>query len=93
MTGNEKLDAFMKGFMDAYKHTSDYKDSSMMEIMLRRPEFEKRLDDMWRIYKSGNMQQVFEYRKQVQTIKDAGLVVMRSKSAGKHKIVLPGSQK
>lgn len=89
MTGNEKLDAFMKGFGEAYKHTSDYRDASMMEIMCRREEFEKNLDDMWRIYTSGNLKQVFEYRKQIESIKAAGLQVLRSKSTGKHKIVYP----
>lgn len=71
---------------EAYKHTSDYKDSGMMEIMTRRQEFEHHLDEMWRIYTSGNMRQVIEYKKQVQTIKSAGLEVLRNK-AGKHKIV------
>lgn len=70
---------------DAYKHSYDFKDSLMMDIMSRRAEFEKRLNDMWRIYTSGNMRQVVEYKKQVQSIKDAGLVVMRNK-AGDHKI-------
>lgn len=74
---------------NAYRHTSDYKDSAMMEIMCRREEFEKNLDEMWRIYTSGNMKQVFEYRKQIDTIKSVGLQVLRSKSTGKHKIVIP----
>lgn len=74
---------------EAYRHTTDYRDSSMMEIMLRREEFEKNLDEMWRIYTSGNLKQVFEYRKQIETIKHAGLQVLRSKSTGKHKIVYP----
>ena len=87
MTGNEKLEAFLDGLMGAYHHTSRYKDDSMMEIMCRREEFEKNLDDMWRIYTSGNLKQVFEYRKQIETIKAAGLQVLRSKSTGKHKIV------
>ena len=85
----EQVKAFLDGFREAYKHTSDYKDSAMMEIMMRRQEFEQRLDDMWRIYRSGNLQQVVEYKKQVQTIKDAGLIVQRSKSTGKHRIVFP----
>lgn len=84
---------FLKGFEEAYKHTSKYKDSVMMEIVLRRKEFEQRLDDMWRIYKSGNMKQVFAYQEQVRDIKQAGLVVLRSKSTGKHKIVFPDGRK
>lgn len=80
---------FLKGLLGAYEHTSDYKDRSMIEIMCRREEFEKNLDEMWRIYKSGNMNQVFEYRKQIESIKRAGLVVKRHKTTGKHKIVYP----
>lgn len=74
---------------NAYKHTSDYKNSVMLEIMCSREKFEKNLDDMWRIYTSGNLQLVVEYKKQVQSIKNAGLVVQRSKSTGKHRIVYP----
>lgn len=88
-TNAEKVKAFLDGFQEAYKHTSDYKDSAMMEIMMRRQEFEQRLDDMWRIYGTGNLQQVVYYKKQVQAIKDAGLIVQRSKSTGKHRIVFP----
>lgn len=33
-------------YFDAYKTTSTYKDQSKMEIMFRRQEFEKILDDM-----------------------------------------------
>lgn len=72
---------------DAYKHTADYKSSAMLEIMCRREEFEQHLDKMWQTYTSGNLQQVVEYKKQVRSIKDAGLEVLRSKSTGKHKIV------
>lgn len=76
----------------AFKHTSKYKDSAMMEIMCRRQEFEENLDKMWQTYRSGYLQQVVEYKKQVQYIKDAGLVVLRSKTTGKHKITYPGSK-
>lgn len=89
MTGEEKLKAFMDGFMEANKRTSRYKDGCMVEIMCRRPEFEKRLDDMWKIYCSGNLKQVVEYKKQIADIKAAGLIVQRSKSTGKHRIVFP----
>lgn len=78
---------YLKGIFEAYKHTAEHRDRSMVEIMANRQKFEQNLDEMWRIYKSGNMQQVVEYKKQIQTIKDAGLVVLRSKSTGKHKIV------
>jgi DNA-binding transcriptional regulator/RsmH inhibitor MraZ len=71
----------------AYKQTSSFKDGAKMEIMLRRKELEQHLDKMWQIYISGNLRQAAEYKKQVQSIKDAGLVVQRSKSTGKHRIV------
>lgn len=88
-TNDEKINAFLNGFKDAYKRTSDYKDSAMMEIYLRRQEFEKNLDDMWSRCFPGNYRQMAVYKEQVQHIKSVGLVVMRSKSTGKHKIVLP----
>ena len=80
---------YLKDYFRAYQNTSEYKDSAMMEIMLRRKELENTLDEMWRIYKNGNMNQVFEYRKQVETIKKARLIVKRHKETGKHKIVCP----
>lgn len=78
----------LSDMFNAYKQTSQYKDGAMMEIMLRRKEFEERLDKMWSIFKSGLFEQAVEYKKQVRSIKAAGLVVLRN-SAGKHKIVYP----
>lgn len=78
----KKLHDMFEGF----KHTSRYKDTAMIEIMLHRQEFEQRLDDMWRVCCYG-LSEVMAYKQQVQTIKSAGLVVMRSKTTGKHKIV------
>lgn len=75
-------------YFDAYKNTSQYKDSSMMEIVLRKTEFEKKLDEMWKIYSRGVAGQIVNYNKGVSQIKDAGLKVFRN-SAGKHKIVIP----
>lgn len=85
----DNINDFFKGFAEAYTHTSDYKDSSMLEIMCRRSEFEQHLDKMWQNYTNGNMKQVFYYRKQIDAIKRAGLVVKRHKTTGKHKIVYP----
>lgn len=79
---------FGNGFMDAYKRTSKYKDSAMMEVYMRRQEFEKRLDEMWANC-SKNIKQYEAYHGQIQIIKEAGLIVQRSKSTGKHRIVLP----
>lgn len=75
-------------YFDAYKSTSQYKDSSMMEIALRKTEFEKNLDEMWEIYNKGLPRQIVNYNKQIKQIKDAGLKVFRN-SVGKHKIVIP----
>lgn len=77
---------FIDNYFNAYKHTSGYKDRSMMNIMAKRSEFEKNLDDMWKIYIGGNPAQITEYNKGVQNIKEAGLKVLRN-SAGKHKII------
>lgn len=74
---------------ETFKHSSSYKDSARMEIMSRRQEFEQRLDDMWKIYLRGNLNQVVAYKQQIKDIKDAGLIVQRSKSTGKHRIVFP----
>ena len=87
--GNVDPKKKLEEIFSAYRNTSDFRDRSMIEIMCRREEFEKHLDEMWRIYTSGNMKQVFEYRKQIEEIKHAGLQVLRSKSTGKHKIVYP----
>lgn len=73
-------------YFDAYKNTSEYKDSSMLEITLRKSEFEKNLDDMWAIYSRGVVGQIVNYNKSVEQIKSAGLKVFRN-SVGKHKII------
>ena len=73
--------------LDTYKRTSSYKDDVIRGIGLNRADYEKTLDEMWAIYCSGNMQQVFAYKEQVKYIKDAGFTVQRSKSTGKHRIV------
>lgn len=75
-------------YFDAYKNTSKYKDSSMLEIALRKSEFEKNLDEMWAIYNKGLAKQIVNYNKGINQIKDVGFKVLRN-SAGKHKIVIP----
>lgn len=77
----------LEDMLDTYKRTSDYRDSIVMDVGLHRAKYEEHLDKMWATYLSGNMMQVFEYKKQVQHIKEAGFTVKRSKSTGKHKIV------
>ena len=75
-------------YFDAYKNTSKYKDDSMLEIGLRKSEFEKNLDEMWAIYIKGNAAQIVNYQKDVDQIKQVGFKVLRN-SQGKHKIVIP----
>lgn len=79
-------DNFLRDWLDAFKHTSEYKDSVMLDIITRRKMFEENLDDMWANYRRGNPAQIAEYQKGVNKIKGAGLKVLRN-SAGKHRIV------
>lgn len=74
-------------YFDAYKTTSRHRDDSKMEIMFRRQEFEKNLDDMWANYSKDMVVQLVNYNKQLDSIKSCGLKVLRN-SSGKHKIVV-----
>lgn len=47
-------------YLNAYKNTSQYRDNSMLDIALRKSEFEKNLDEMWAIYSRGCTQQIIE---------------------------------
>ena len=75
-------------YFAAYRNTSEYRDRGMLDIALRKKEFEENLDDMWAIYTSGNPKQIIEYNKGLNQIKETGLKVYRN-SNGKHKIVIP----
>lgn len=77
----------LNDMLNAYKKTSDYRDSAVMDIGLNKAKYEEHLDKMWAAYSRGLMLQAVEYKKQVQYIKDAGFTVKRSKTTGKHKIV------
>ena len=70
-------------YLNAYKNTSQYRDDSMLDIALRKSEFEKNLDEMWAIYSRGCTQQIIDYNKGVEKIKRAGYKEYR-KYAGKH---------
>lgn len=72
---------------DTYKRTSGYRDGVIRDIGLNRAKYEKHLDEMWDIYRRGNMAQVVAYKQQIKYIKEAGFTVQRSKSTGKHRIV------
>lgn len=80
------IEDILNDYFQAYQNTSSYKDRAMMEIFVQRQTFEERLDEMWRIYSTGNVRQIVEYQKQIDDIKSCGLKVLRN-SAGKHKIV------
>ena len=82
------FESMFDDYFTAYKNTSEYKDRNMLEIILRKSEFEKNLDDMWRIYIMGNTNQIVEYQKGLEQIKNSGLKIYRN-SKGKHKIVVP----
>lgn len=84
MAGIENI---LNDYFFAYRNTSNYKDSVMLEIFSQRENFEELLDEMWRIYLTGNIRQSVEYQKQVNDIKSCGLKVLRN-SAGKHKIAM-----
>lgn len=79
---------FLKDLFSAYNTTYQAKDDRKIGIVAEKERFEKLLDEMWNNYTRGNMKQVVEYKAQVKYIKEAGLVVKRSKSTGKHKILL-----
>lgn len=74
-------------YFNAYQQTWKYRDDGLMDIALRKLEYENHLDEMWRIYSKGNVQQIVEYNKQVNMIKQCGYKVMRN-SQGKHKLIL-----
>lgn len=84
---SEIIDMF-ENYFSAYKNTSEYKDSCMLEIVVRKKEFEENLDNMWRIYSKGVSAQIIDYNKGVKQIKDAGLKILRN-SDGLHKIIIP----
>lgn len=73
--------------LDTYRRTSGYKDDVIRDIGLNRAKYERHLDEMWSIYRQGNMQQIIAYKEQIKYIKEAGFTVQRSKSTGKHRIV------
>lgn len=79
----------LENLFEAYKHSSDYKDISRMEIAARKTEFEEHLDKMWGIYSKGNPRQIVAYQQQLDDIKSTGCKVYRN-SQGKHKIMIGG---
>lgn len=82
------FEEILKNYFNAYKNTSRYKDDNILDISLRKSEFEENLDEMYGNYIKGCTQQIVEYTKGVEQIKNAGFKVYRN-SVGKHKIIMP----
>ena len=77
------------GELFSNNNTNNYSDDynyDHLEIILRKKAFEKKLNDMWEVYKKGNTKQIVEYNKQKETIKRAGFKILRN-SQGIHKII------
>lgn len=80
---NQIFGDLFKASQNSYKA----KDDQRMDIAIQKSKYEENLDEMWRIYNSGTVQQIVEYQKQIDSIKNSGCRVLRN-SDGKHKIVI-----
>lgn len=65
--------------------TGKYRDSSKMEIALRKAEFEKSLNDFYAAYRKNPILYAVKYQEQLKVVKETGCKVLRN-SAGIHKI-------
>lgn len=65
--------------------TGKYRDSSKMEIALRKAEFEKSLNDFYAAYRKNPILYAVKYQEQLKVVKESGCKVLRN-SAGIHKI-------
>ena len=65
--------------------TGKYRDSSKMEIALRKAEFEKSLNDFYAAYRKNPILYAVKYQEQHKAVKESGCKVLRN-SAGIHKI-------
>ena len=75
-------DIFFNNFFDEIMHGCRYPD-----IFSKKDEYEKRLNNMWKNYLSGNSSQITNYNEQISIIKSSGYKVLRN-SKGEHKIVM-----
>ena len=75
-------DNFFNNFFGALMQGSHYHD-----IFSKKDEYEKRLNNMWKNYLSGNPSQIETYNEQISIIKSSGYKVFRN-SKGEHKIVI-----
>lgn len=83
---HDEAQEMLHNMFSAFKNSSQFRDTCMIEIMGRKREMEQLLDNMWATYLSGNLAQAYDYRKQIEEIKNAGLRVLRNDKTGKHKI-------
>lgn len=65
--------------------TGKYRDSSKMEIALRKAEFEKSLNDFYAAYRKNPILYAVKYQEQLKVVKESGCKVLRN-SSGIHKI-------
>jgi hypothetical protein len=82
------FDNIFNDYMSAYQKSSKYKDDILLDIGLRKQKYEETLDEMWANYLKGCPQQIVTYNEQVKYIKDTGCRIQRSKSTGKHTIII-----
>lgn len=75
----------MKIYLMHIETTGKYRDSSKMEIALRKAEFEKSLNDFYAAYRKNPILYAVKYQEQLKVVKESGCKVLRN-SAGIHKI-------
>lgn len=76
---------FLKIYLMHIETTGKYRDSSKMEIALRKAEFEKSLNDFYAAYRKNPILYAVKYQEQLKVVKESGCKVLRN-SAGIHKI-------
>ncbi|MFR3656799.1 MAG: hypothetical protein ACLTWK_00785 [Eisenbergiella sp.] len=76
---------FLEIYLMHIETTGKYRDSSKMEIALRKAEFEKSLNDFYAAYRKNPILYAVKYQEQLKAVKESGCKVLRN-SAGIHKI-------
>lgn len=85
---NSNFYNIFEDMLKVYQNSGQFKDACALEIMGSKNKYEAALDSMWDICRKGNPNQIMEYHKMVNTIKDSGLRVFRNDKTGEHKIVV-----
>ena len=76
---------FLEIYLMHIETTGKYRDSSKMEIALRKAEFEKSLNDFYAAYRKNPILYAVKYQEQLKAVKESGCKVLRN-TAGIHKI-------